>query len=94
MDFAIQCLLMFAVTIVEALIWTVYIRACAHGHPTLAASMSSSIMLCSAFLIISYTGNRWLLVPGVFGTFIGTYVVVRWLNNRTKTISPQELPNV
>lgn len=56
--------------------WAKYIHHLADRHAVQAGLWSGVITLGSAFAVISYTANHWLLIPAVLGAFVGTWAAV------------------
>jgi len=46
--------------------------------PVATATTAAFIYLLSAIGVFAYISNYWYLIPVFFGSFIGTYVVVRF----------------
>lgn len=63
--------------------WTKYTLGVAAKDAFGAASWSAVIVGCGAFTVVSYTTNRWLLIPALLGAFIGTYLAVLKEKNKT-----------
>lgn len=61
------------------LVWVVYIRSIAAEQHVLAASAAVAIILLSAFVTISYVGDRRMLWPAALGAFVGTLLSSMWL---------------
>ena len=58
--------------------WVKYVRNVANKTPFKAASWAALLYGLSAFLYISIVHDPSLLVPALFGAFIGTYLSVRY----------------
>lgn len=56
--------------------WTKYNMESAAKHPHRAAFWSMLIVAFGAFNIVSYTTNRWLLIPALLGAYAGTWYAV------------------
>jgi len=52
-----------------------------------AANTSFCIFLVSSFITINFISNHWLLIPGAFGWWLGTWVAVI---NDVRKLKPQE----
>jgi len=58
-------------------IWAKYIQYTSGGRRLLAATFSALIAMSGGILSIEYIHDNWLLVPMIFGYFIGTYMSVK-----------------
>ena len=65
-------------TLVTDAFWALYMIYVNKKSPILAASYGSLIHILTAFTVISYTQNYLYLIPLVIGSFIGTYLVVKY----------------
>lgn len=65
-------------TLVTDAFWALYMIYVTKKAPVLAASYGVLIHVLTAFTVISYTSNYLYLIPLVIGSFIGTYLVVRY----------------
>jgi hypothetical protein len=68
----------FLATLVTDALWALYLIKVTERSPVLAASYGSLIHILTAFTVISYTKNSLYLIPLVIGSFIGTYLVVKY----------------
>lgn len=78
-----QILIVFLMMLATDILWTFYIRRTNEGRALQAATMSLFLMLIGGFVVVSYTENHWMLLPAAGGSFLGTYITVRW-ETRTK----------
>jgi hypothetical protein len=76
--FSIQALTVFVVSILVDIFWALYIRRSGSGHAAVAAHMAVLLVAFGAINVISYTENRWMLVPIILGSWLGTYGVIKW----------------
>lgn len=67
-----------AATLVTDACWALYMIYVTKKAPALAASYGVLIHILTAFTVISYTNNYLYLIPLAIGSFIGTYLVVRY----------------
>ncbi len=65
--------------------WTKYIKRASEGRAWPAAWWSMFIYLLSSANVLAYTKNPWLLVPMVFGYFLGTYYAVKHDHKKTES---------
>ena len=68
----------FIATLITDALWALYVIHTTKKSPLLAASYGSLIHILSAFTVISYTKNYFYLIPLVIGSFIGTYLTVKY----------------
>ena len=68
----------FVATAITDALWALYMIYVTKKSPILAASYGSLIHILTAFTVISYTKNYLYLIPLVLGSFIGTYLVVKY----------------
>lgn len=68
----------FIATLLTDALYALYTIHVTKKNPVLAASYGSLIHILTAFAVISYTKNYWYLIPLVIGSFIGTYLVVKY----------------
>lgn len=65
-------------TVVTDALWALYMLNVAKKSPALAATYGSLIHILTAFTVISYTENYLYLIPLVIGSFVGTYLTVKY----------------
>lgn len=75
---SLKGLLVFVLTVIADFLWAIYIRRINQGKAMESAATSALLWLLAAFVIVNYVENKWLLVPGVLGAFVGTYFTVKW----------------
>lgn len=71
----------FMVDLVVAFAWAQCIKSIREERAIESSLWAGFITLCGAFSIISYTNNKWLLIPAVIGTILGTYLSVKYRKN-------------
>ncbi len=71
--------LVLVATLVTDALWALYMIKVTAKAPFLAASYGSLIHILTAFTVISYTKNYLYLIPLVIGSFIGTYLTVKFV---------------
>ena len=70
--------LVFVLTGVADFLWAIYIRRTNQGKAMASATTSALLWLLAAFVIVNYVENKWLILPGALGAFVGTYFTVKW----------------
>lgn len=70
-------ILVFLATAIADVFWTRYMRTVTAKKALAAALWSAGIIGLSAFTVVSYTSNHWLLVPAMAGAFVGTFFTVK-----------------
>lgn len=68
----------FISTLAVDALYALYVINVTKKAPFLAASYGTLIHILTAFAVISYTKNYWYIIPLAAGSFIGTYVVVKY----------------
>jgi len=71
-------LLMFFVTVLVDVVWARWAQHTAAGHPWRASCYSVGIVLLGALTVIWYIDDHWLLIPVALGSFVGTFIAVKW----------------
>ncbi len=69
--------LVFVNTLVSSICWARYMHHADKRQPLRAALWDAGIIGCSAFNVVSYVSDHWMLVPVLFGAFVGTYIGVK-----------------
>lgn len=69
----------FLATLVTDSLWALYLMRVADKKPLLAASYGTLIHMLTAFTVISYTENYLYIIPLLLGSFVGTYLTVKFL---------------
>jgi len=67
----------FMATLLADVAWARYVGHVAGRARWLAAGWSVILFLLGAFAVVSYTQNKWLLIPAALGAFAGTVVGVK-----------------
>jgi uncharacterized membrane protein YfcA len=68
----------FLVTGLMDALHAVYTKAIGDNKPAMAATSGSVIYLISAYAVIQYTQNWWYLLFMVAGSWVGTYLTVKY----------------
>jgi hypothetical protein len=68
----LQALLVFVAVGIADVCWAKYIAACSAKERWIAASWAAAISIGGLFSVIECTGNRWMVIPAVLGSFMGT----------------------
>lgn len=74
-------ILVFFSTLAADYAWTKYMMYAAEKRAHLAAFWSTLIIAFGAINVISYTTNKWLIIPALAGAYIGTFLPI-WRANR------------
>jgi len=73
-----RAVLIFLATAFSDILWVLYIRRTSEGKAIAAAIFSSLIVLLGGFVILTYIGNKWYLVPAALGAFVGTVITIKF----------------
>lgn len=68
----LEALLVFGLSLLSDLVWTLWSRACAKGQTQRAAISSMGIVLIGGITTIAFVNNTWMLIPLVLGAYVGT----------------------
>jgi hypothetical protein len=74
----LRIIFILIITIIVNIFWTFYIKYTYEKKVFLAGLHSLLIQLFSAFVVIEYVNNTYLLIPACIGAFIGVYIVVKY----------------
>lgn len=77
MSFGIRAVLAFGAAFVLDILWALYIRRTAQGHPAKAAHVAAVLYALGAFNTLNIVADPWLLIPVTAGAWGGTYVALR-----------------
>ncbi len=78
-DFAVAGVVFVAYMVTDAL-YAYYTLAITRKQPIVAASVGSGMHFLIAFGVLQYVQNYLYIVPLAIGSWIGTYVVVRFFH--------------
>ena len=81
---ALTALLMFTMVMVSDGLWTLYIQTTAEDKRLIASTSSAFIILLGGIGILIYVNNPWMLIPEMFGAFVGSYVVMTYRAKKKK----------
>lgn len=73
----IDYILVFISVLAADIVWAKYIQAVAEHRALLSGFYSVFVYLAGAYAVTKYIENKKLLIPAVFGAFIGTYITVQ-----------------
>ena len=79
-DMAIAAVVFVAYMVIDAL-YAYYTLAVTRKQPVVAASVGSLMHFLIAFGVLNYVQNYLYVVPLAVGSWIGTYVVVRFFHS-------------
>ncbi|MDD5625704.1 MAG: hypothetical protein PHG83_00885 [Patescibacteria group bacterium] len=77
-EFIFTALLVFFSVAIADILWVFYIRRISQGKALSSAAFGSIIWLLSAFVVISYIKDLKQIIPATLGSFIGTYITVKY----------------
>ncbi len=80
-NWAIALSIFFAYIATDAL-YAYYTLAVAEQRPLSAANTGAVLHLLIAFGVLSYVENYLYLIPIVIGSWVGTYLLVKWSKKR------------
>ena len=65
-------------------LFAIYVRRTSQGMAFQAAFFGALIAAVAAFVVVSYVANHWLIIPAVIGSFLGTYLIVKFDKKKDK----------
>ena len=65
-------------------LFAIYVRRTSQGKAFQAALFGALIFLFAGFVVVSYVSNLWLLIPASLGSFLGTYIIVKFDKKENK----------
>ena len=71
-------LLIFTSTAIADIIWVFYIRRIGEGKALSASLFGTAIWLLGAYVVVNYVKDVKLIIPAALGSFVGTYIAVRY----------------
>lgn len=74
----LRAVMVFLLTIIVDIFWGFYIRRTGQGKAIQAAIFGSAITFFGAFIVINYVKNMLYLIAAVLGSFVGTWLTVRY----------------
>jgi hypothetical protein len=63
-------------TAISDFVWARYIASISLGGPMVAGLWAAATIVLGAYIVVSYVGDRRLILPAGIGAFIGTYLAV------------------
>lgn len=78
MNYWLQFFLVFTITAIADVCWTMYFMSVADKKAFKAAIWGAAILICGGFSIISYTEDKSFLIAAILGGFVGTYLTVKY----------------
>lgn len=77
MEFSwLQATGVFFAALIGDILWTAYITRAANKKKYQAAFYSSILWLSGAVVIISYNQNWIYIIPGILGSYVGTFALM------------------
>ena len=64
--------------VVIDIVWAKYTQAIAKNNVLAASSCATIIPILSAFVVLQYIHNIYVLIPMAIGSFIGTYIALKY----------------
>ena len=58
--------------------WAAYVLSVRANDAAAASAWAVALFLLGGYAVIQYTSNRWMLLSGAAGAFVGTYLGVAW----------------
>jgi len=77
-DFIYKSVMVFFAMALADLFWTLYYFGVEKRQAFIASFWSVMILMCGMITTFSYIQDRRLMVPAIFGAFLGTYGAVKW----------------
>lgn len=79
MEFSwLQAVGVFFAAVIGDILWTAYITRSADRKKHAAAFYSSILWVSGAAVVLSYNQNIWYIIPGVVGSYVGTYLLLTY----------------
>ncbi len=75
---AIQFLVVLVFMILQDIAWGMYIIKVDKREPVKAGLWSAMIMVFATYVVISYIGDHRFIIAAILGSFIGTYITVKY----------------
>lgn len=75
-----QFFLVLFIYIIIDIAYALYTKAVAQNKIIAASTWASILPVLTAFLVVQYIGNMYLVIPMMLGAFVGTYIALRWFN--------------
>ena len=82
MNIVLEFVFVMIATALLDVCWAKYTFHLTNRHAVGAALWSALIMCFGGSIIIEYSKNHWLLAAAVVGSFIGTYLVVKYSKHK------------
>lgn len=73
-----QILMAFGSMALLDLIWVKYTHATVQRRAIAAGIWAMGIAFCVAVVTLNYVNNQWMIIPTVAGSFVGTYLAVKF----------------
>lgn len=77
--FARQCVAVFLAMALLDIVFAPYVAKIASREALEASVWASAIVVCNAFVVVSYVKDRRLILPLALGAFAGTWLSVSYL---------------
>lgn len=74
----VSMLVVFVAMVVVDFMWARYLVTATAGKAMQSALWSIGIVLSNGLVVIEYTTSHWMILAAAVGSFVGTYVSVRF----------------
>lgn len=74
----VSMLVVFVAMVVVDFMWARYLVTATAGKAMQSALWSIGIVLSNGLVVIEYTTSHWMILAAAVGSFVGTYVSVKY----------------
>lgn len=78
MEYTLKVIAVFIGVFFTDVCWTFYLLKVQERKSLQASIWATLLYFMGAMIVTTYVEDRWLIIPAVFGSFIGTYVVIEY----------------
>ena len=82
MTFTEQFILVTGALILADICWTMFFTETANKNATKAGIWSALIMLSGSYATVSFVHDRRFIIAAMLGSFIGTYITIKWIKRK------------
>lgn len=75
----LNALFVFTASLVLDILWVLWVKKIGDKKAVASAFYSFATVMLSGYIIVEYVGNTWLLISAALGSFVGTYLTVRFV---------------
>jgi len=83
--FVLKLLMVFILTVIADWLWAMYIIHTSDKKALKASIMAVLVWGIGSIITISYIDDKRLLIAGLFGAFVGTYLSIWYSNHKDKS---------